>query len=172
MKPVTYLLLLLSLLTGCGGNYYGSNSGYGGGDSVDVDDLLEFQASFADKSPSVRADECRRMLKQQQQSAQPGSTLRLMIGRPLSEACGDPGRLVRSYESLRSKRYLGRATEGFGNYQSKVLQRMAGADRAGSRAGNAQKQGKDESRVLREKLEAIRNIEKELDQRNSEDSPR
>jgi hypothetical protein len=168
MKSVILFLLIL-LLPGCGGGYYGPGRSYGGG-SVDVDDLVQFQSSFADKSPSARAEECRRMLRYQQQSPQPGWALRLMIGRPLSEACGEPGRLVRSYESLRSKRYLGRGAEGMGNYYAKLLQRLNVA--GGARSEPTSRAGKDDAKLLREKLEAIRAIEKEMDERNAGDSAR
>lgn len=165
MKYLPFFALLL--LSACGGGYYDYPGRYGSA-GVDADDLLAFQADFAHKSPAARAEECRWLAKRQQQSAQLDWTLRLMIGRPLSEACGDPGRLVRSYESLSARQRLDRRAAGLGDYQAKVLQRLG---YAGRREGgtehtdkNAAKSGKDESKLLREKLEAIRAIERGMDE--------
>jgi hypothetical protein len=155
------------LLSACGGGYYDYPGRYGGG-GVDIDDLLAFQADFARKSAAARAEECRWLVKRQQASPQLEWTLRLMIGRPLSESCGDPGRLVRSYESLSARHRLDRRSEGLGDYQAKVLQRLNYGGRREAAADHADKNtakgGKDESKLLREKLEAIRAIERGMDE--------
>jgi len=156
-------LLLPLLLAACGGHYYDRGSSGG----VDIDDLLEFQADFAHKSPAARADECRWLVKRQQQSPQLEWTLRLMIGRPLSESCGDPGRLLRSYESLSSRQRMDRHSEGLGDYQARLLQRLGYGvrrDNAEHADKNAAKTAKDDPKLLREKLEAIRAIEREMDE--------
>lgn len=165
MKSRILILCLLMSLGGCGGNYY-SRDRYYGSDSVDVDDLLRFQASFADKSPVARAEECRRMLKYQKQSPKPDWILRLMIGRPLSESCGEPAWLVRKFEALRSKRYLGRMTEGLANYQIKVLQRLCSSGRT-EKDETTIKPSKNDAKLLRDKLEAIRTMEKAMDERKA-----
>ncbi|NJD05519.1 MAG: hypothetical protein FIA97_03345 [Methylococcaceae bacterium] len=166
MKYLPFLALLL--LSACGGGYYGgSPSRYSG---VDADDLLAFQADFAHKSAAARAEECRWLVKRQQQSPQLDWTLRLMIGRPLSESCGDPGRLVRAYESLSARQHLDRRAEGLGDYQAKVLQRLGyGGRRTDAAAERTEKStakgnGKDDPKLLREKLEAIRAIERDMDE--------
>jgi hypothetical protein len=168
------LLLLLMLLTGCGGGYYLSSPS--GGGSVDVEELLTFQSAFASKSPADRGEECRALLKRQQQSPQTGWVLRLMIGRLLSDSCGDPGRLVRSYDSLKSRSYLDRGVVAMGDYHSKVLQRLSYLGRKDASADKEPKgqsaSGKDESKLLREKLEAIRTIEKEMDESKADESQR
>lgn len=177
MKSFTLISFVLfsSLLTGCAGNYYGFPGRSYGNESLDIHELLRYQADFANKSAASRTEECRWLLKRQQETPQVGWALRLMIGRVLSDSCGDPAKLVHTYETLADRNMPEQRVAWMASYQAEVLKRIGNLSRKAAvaeRKQPTQKSGKDESKLLREKLEAIRSIEKKMDENISDENQR
>lgn len=182
------VLVGLALLTGCAdypGDWYRA-SYYSPSDDAysrsDIDELLGFGAAFANKSRARRAEECRRLLKVYQKNPDVGVRLHLLIARTLSEACGDSTKILAAVGGIAPEQMPD------GRVQNLVAIHMAMLRHAGNhprRAAVAEKKpdrkatenrvsepksggGKDssstdEARILREKLEAIRAIEKSMD---------
>jgi hypothetical protein len=173
---VTLALPLLVLLGGCADRHYAFPGHFGqsayGGPSLDLEGLLRFQSDFAHKSQQARAEECRWLLRRQQETPQPGWALRLMIGRTLSESCGDPAKLIRAYESQTDVNRVDQRVTWMAAYQAEVLKRLGGHGRKATvterktkgEAAPPAKADKDESKLLKEKLEAIRSMERSLDE--------
>ncbi|WP_374089811.1 hypothetical protein [Methylomicrobium lacus] len=183
----TILALGFLLLTGCaefnsgsGWNaytptYYNYNDPYS---QSDFDELLGFGATMANISPSSRAETCRLILKRQKdsRSSREGIQLHLMVGRLLSDACGDIPRILNGVGSI-SGRLNDDRTRKLVAIHTEALKRMSNQPR---RLGTVERKHKtvpdelepkestgskkDENRLLREKLEAIRSMEKQMDQ--------
>lgn len=177
----TGLMLGVLLLTGCAE----FNSGWNGYSSTyndpyaqsDFDELLAFGANMSRISPSARTDVCRTLLKRQKSPPGPGIHLHLMVGRLLSDSCGDIPRILDGISSIppvnlsdeRMQRLIAIHTEALKRLQNvsrkvgslehkqkSVQSVLESKDTGGSK--------KDETRLLREKLEAIRSMEKHLDE--------
>lgn len=170
MKSGCLVVLCSCLLAGCSGHRYGFPFGK---QETNVDDLVRFQADFAHRTPASRSRECQSLRKRQLQSPQARWVLQLMLGRALSEACGDPAKLLRAYENLVRQDAFDRSVAGMAAYQAEVLKHLryrpgkeSAADRkaVGKEAPPARQ---DDAELLREKLEAIRSIEKRMDDRSS-----
>lgn len=177
------LALSFLLLTGCAdfnagwnGNEYSDpyNDPYA---QSDFDELLAFGANMAKISPSSRAEVCRTLLKRQKNPPGAGIHLHLMVGRLLSDSCGDIPRILNGISSIppgslrdeRMQRFVAIHTEALKRLQSvsrkigtlehkqkSVQSVLESKDTGGSK--------KNETRLLREKLEAIRSMEKHLDE--------
>jgi hypothetical protein len=176
------LALSLLLLVGCA-QY---NSGWDGGGSnryndpyaqSDFDELLAFGANMAKISPSSRAEVCHTLLKRQKNPPGAGIHLHLMVGRLLSDACGDISRILdgvgsippRSLSDERMQRLVAIHTEALKRLQN-VSRKLGSLEHKQktvqsvleSKDTNGSK--KNEAQLLREKLEAIRSMEKHLDE--------
>ncbi len=161
----------LFFLSGCT-PYYDSYH-YGGDSSgpyadARLEELLRFGADLANRSASSRAETCRSLLKRNQANPTVGIKLHLMMGRTLSDSCGDISRIVSSVASIPPRNLPDDRVQMLIEIQTETLKRLASTPR---RAGDADKKGgggqdspKDEARLLREKLEAIRSLEKKLDE--------
>lgn len=166
-----WLSLSLLLLAGCAQLNSGWN-GYGGGyyDSYaqsDADELLDFGANMARIAPSARAKICRTLLKRQRNSAGTGLDLHLMVGRLLSDACGDIPRILKGVNAIPPGRMYDERIQKLVAIHTEALKRLQAASRkTGSleRKQKSEPESSDESRLLREKLEAIRSMEKHLDE--------
>jgi hypothetical protein len=150
---------------------------------ADFDELLAFGDNMAKISPSARAKVCRSLLKRQTSSGHTGTQLRLMVGRLLSDACGDISRILYEVGSIPPGSLRDARTQKLVAIHTEALKRMHSGPRrvvyterkqkatqpsvSGSKASDGSKNS--ETRLLREKLEAIRSMEKELDQ--SVDNP-
>jgi hypothetical protein len=181
------VLMGLLLLTGCAdypGNWYRasyyspSNDAYS---RSDIDELLGFGAAFANKSGAGRAEECRRLLKAYQRNPNVGVRLHLLIARTLSEACGDATKILASVGGIAPERMPDGRVQNLIAIHMEMLRhtgsqprKSAAAERkpdrkstAGhapdSKPGSKDDSATDEARILREKLEAIRAIEKSMD---------
>lgn len=143
----------------------------------DFDGLLAFGANMANIPPSSRAKVCRSLLKRQKDSPGTGIALHMMVGRLLSDACGDiPGILDRvasfppgSLPDERMQRLVAINTEALKRLQN--VPRKSGALKCKQKTVQSVPESKDatglkkdETRLLREKLEAIRSMEKHLDE--------
>jgi len=181
----TLLAFGLLLLAGCaefnsGWNAYSpSYSRYNDPYSQsDFDELLSFGATLANISPSSRAETCRTLLKRQKdsRSSLEGIQLHLMIGRLLSDACGDIPRILNGVASIsgrlsddRMRKLVAIHTEALKRLstQPKRLGSVERKHKTSPTEPDAQETTgakKDENRLLREKLEAIRSMEKQMDQ--------
>ncbi|QSA97714.1 hypothetical protein [Methylococcus sp. EFPC2] len=173
MKSAIPLLLCTSLLAGCAGNQYGFPVQQFGTSGPNVGELIDFQRDFAARSATARAEECRWLSQRQKETPQASWLLRLMMGRALSDNCGDTSRLLSAYEDLARQNTLDAPVAGMAAYQAEILKRL-GSGSSGRRAaaserratkGEAEpKASKDETKLLREKLEAIRSLEKKMDE--------
>ncbi|WP_019867093.1 hypothetical protein [Methylovulum miyakonense] len=184
------LALSLLLLAGCAGfsNSWNGNPGaysepYA---QADFDELLAFGAMMAKIPPSSRSDTCRTLLKRQQEAPGAGFQLHLMVGRLLSDTCGDIPKILdgvnaipaQNLTDIRLQKLLAIDTETLRRINSlpvilsncptkktgspKRKQKSAPTSPADEKETAVPKD--DENRLLREKLEAIRSMEKHLDE--------
>jgi hypothetical protein len=175
------LVLSLLLLVGCaefnsGWNSYPEryNDSYA---QTNFDELLGFGANLAKISSSSRAKVCHTLLKRQNDYHETGIVLHLMIGRLLSDACGEIPRILDGVASIppgslydeRMQRLIAINTEALKRLQN--VSRKIGSPERKQKTVQSVPESKDtnesknnETRLLREKLEAIRSMEKHLDE--------
>ena len=178
------LALSVLLLAGCaqynsGWNLYSQPSYSDPYSRSDFDELLGFGATLARIPPSSRAETCRLLLKRQKDSPSPvaGIQLHLLIGRLLSDTCGDISRILNGVASIPPGYFSDERTRKLVDIHTEALKRLNNQPRRyGSlerkhktaqnepEAKEANGSKKNENRLLREKLEAIRSMEKQLDQ--------
>jgi hypothetical protein len=180
MQKISLALSLL-LLSGCAEFNSGWN-GYSGRYNdpyaqSDFDGLLGFGANMAQIPASSRTRICRTLLKGQKDSPGTGIKLHLMVGRLLSDACGDIPRILKGIDSIPSGSLSDERMQRFIAINTEALKRMNNQPRKPGSMERKQKtvqsvpesndtdgSKKDETRLLREKLEAIRSMEKHLDE--------
>lgn len=175
------LALSLLLLAGCAkfnsawqGNAVHYNDPYA---QSDFDDLLAFGANMAQIPSSSRVNICRTLLKGQKNSPGIGIKLHLMVGRLFSDACGDIAEVLNGVDSIPPGSLNDMRLQRFVTINKEILKRMNVQPRKRQATGRKQKSAqsvreskdtgvskKDETRLLREKLEAIRSMEKQLDE--------
>jgi len=149
----------------------------------DFDELLAFGANMSKISPSARADVCHTLLKRQKNPPGAGVHLHLMVGRLLSDTCGDINKILSRVSAIppgsipdeRMQRFVAIHTEALKRLQN-VSRKVGTLERKqksvqsvlDSKDTNESKDTSDskknETRLLREKLEAIRSMEKHLDE--------
>jgi len=177
MRNISLALSLL-LLAGCADlntGWYGHSDRYDDPYvQSDFDELLTFGANMANIPPSSRAKVCRTLLKRQRDSRGAGIQLHLMVGRLLSDACGEIPRILDGVNAIH-------LTDGrmqkLVSIHTETLKRLNNQSRKSGSAERKQKtvqnelepkastgSKQDENRLLREKLEAIRSMEKHLDE--------
>lgn len=143
----------------------------------DFDELLAFGANMARTPSSSRADVCRTLLKRQKDSSAPGVQLHLMVGRLLSDSCGDISRILNGVSAIppgnlpdeRMQRLVAIHTEALKRLQNVsrktgTVERKQKSVQSAPESKDTNGSKKDETRLLREKLEAIRSMEKHLDE--------
>lgn len=176
---LTRLAPLVFLLAGCAEFNPPVNDRYAGPYSdpyaqSDFDELLVFGANMAHSPAAARSELCRSLLKRQKESPDPGVQLHLLVGRLLSDTCGDIPRII---EGVNNIPFNDQRLTQWVSINTEALKRM---NNASKRLGSLEqkqktvqsvleskeiKSGKkDEARLLREKLEAIRSMEKQLDE--------
>lgn len=185
-KRLLGLSLILLLLAGCA-NLRGKPSGDRSGDAyaqVDLDGLLGFGADFAGKTGAARAETCRALLNRQKEEPGTGIQLHLLTGRLLSDACGDIPKILAGVDAIPAKDLPDKQVGQWVAVQTEALKRMHHASKrlvslerkqktvqsvldskepkAPPKGPKAAKDG--EARLLRDKLEAIRAMEKKLDE--------
>jgi len=181
---LTSLTLVFLLLTGCAKfNLRGDR--FNPYVQEDLDELLHFGANMANMTPSSRAEVCKSLLARQKESAGAGIQLHLMTGRLLSDACGDIGKILDGANSRPMRTLSDERVRWLVDAQMEALKRMGNLSRklgaveyrtktvqcapeskkgrAESKKGVAESQ-KGDSNLLRDKLEAIRSMEKKLDE--------
>lgn len=181
--PFVHLSLLLSILAlgGCAEfnsdwNQYSSgyNDPYA---QSDFDELLAFGDNMANTPPSSRAKVCKTLLKQQKGQPPPGVVLHLMVGRLLSDSCGEIPRILAQLRGLPPRSLYDNRTRKLVAIHTEALKRLYnGSRRVGapdcrqkasqspSGAKNTGGSKSSETQLLREKLEAIRSMEKQMDE--------
>ena len=180
MQKISLALSLL-LLSGCAqfNSAWQGNAGYYNDPYAqsDFDDLLAFGANMAQIPSSSRTKICRTLLKGQKDSPGTGITLHLMVGRLLSDACGDISKILKGLDSIPPGSLSDARMQRFVAINTEVLKRMNYQPRKSVSTERKQKtvqsvpepkdidgSKKDETRLLREKLVAIRSMEKQLDE--------
>jgi len=180
------LILLFGLMLGCAkmnADWRGKFSGDRRTDTYaqsDLNELLSFGEDFSNQSSARRADICRTLLNRQKEAPGEGVQLHLMMGRLLSDACGDIPKIVAGVESIPPRNLPDDPVRSLVAIQTEALKRMNHASRRLGAFEHKQKSvqvvleskepkeskgaKKDEARLLREKLEAIRAMEKKLDE--------
>jgi len=182
----TSLALTLLLLTGCA--EFNSGFGSGNGDSnpyndpyarSDFDELLAFGANMANIPPSSRAEVCGLLIKRQKDSPGAGIQLHLLVGRLLSDTCGDISGILSGMSAIPPGSLTDEKVQKLVAINTETLKRMNSATRKlGSlehkrktvqsvlESKDVSRSKKNEARLLREKLEAIRSMEKQMDERD------
>jgi len=177
----------LWLITGCAQ----LNSGFKGGflnnyndpyTRSDYDELLVFGDNMTNMSASSRAEVCRALTRRQRGAHDPGIQLHLMVGRLLSDSCGSIPKILKGVDTIPPGYLSDSRLRRFVSINTEALKRMnSGARRSGAvdsrqkksqaalESNNSRGSRKDENRLLREKLEAIRSMEKQMDESESID---
>jgi hypothetical protein len=132
---------------------------------------------MANMNAASRSELCRSLLKRQKESPGPGIQLHLMVGRLLSDACGDIPKVLDGVASIpagylndeRMTRLVATDTEALKrmNSLSKKLVSVESKQKTVQTVQEPKETSgtkKDENRLLREKLDAIRSMEKQLDE--------
>lgn len=173
------LALCLFVLAGCAGlNSNGYSNSYNNPyRQSELDELLTFGDNMAKIPSSSRIKVCHTLLTRQNNYTDPGVLLHLLIGRLLSDSCGDISKIQNGVASIPQARLnddrvrklvaIDLAALKRMNYTSKKVVSMERKHKKvqsvlESKDSNGSK--KDEARLLREKLEAIRSMEKHLDE--------
>jgi len=140
---------------------------------IDSDELLRFGAHLAQATPAERKTICRDLLKREREHADPGLRLQLMVGRTLSKSCGDVATVLKWVSAIPSDRIAEDSVRWLIARDSAVLKEMRRLERAASQAPRTRKSSRvqasptqaqqDETARLRQKLEEIRAIERQLD---------
>ena len=156
---------------------------------ADYDELIGFGANMTHMTESGRTEMCRSLQDRQQTNPAPGLTLHRMIGRLLSDDCGDIGQILAAVAAMppdalsevRMRQFVAVNTETLKRMDS-LSKRVTLAQRkqkscpsvANTRSSKRSKsvkkeevtttQDKNETQLLRDKLEAIRSMEKQLDE--------
>lgn len=139
--------------------------------SSEFDDLLAFGAEMAEMTPAKRAELCKSLVK----ASDPRIPLKLMIGRLLSSHCGSIPKIISRVKALelndeRLQQLVAIDSEALLNLLSQRKKPTTASERksksavAVEPATKESPSAKDEAQLLREKLEAIRSIEKQMDE--------
>lgn len=180
MKLVNFVcrvtgLLACLLLVAC--SHYAFNGASAEGDNpaaslMDFDELLDFSSQMASLPVPARTDACRRLRQVGAGSVNDGVSLQLLVGRLFSDACGDIGTILNTVEAIPAERWRDERLKKLVLLHTEALKRLpqGGKKSSGARkskvkqgAGSAEESPPEEVRLLREKLEAIRRMEKQMD---------
>ena len=179
---LTALLPLIFLLSGCA-SFNSDNADRAPEPPYDpyahsgIDELLAFGASMSAMTEAERSELCKSLSNTQKISPSSGKQLHLMLGRLLSDSCGDIGKIINEAQAIKAnhadderlQRLISINTLALQRLQSQAKKTSAETRQKKSKSKGEAKEspteaGKDESRLLREKLEAIRSIEKQMDE--------
>lgn len=169
------LIFILALTAGCAQNrsVFWQNR-YDPYTEIDFDELLSFGANMANVQAASRAELCRSLLMRHRGPQDAGIQLYLMVGRLLSDSCGSIPKILDGVNAIPAYKLSDARLHRLISIHTAALKRMELAPRrqsnSESQSGRVQnpKDSKgakqDENRLLREKLEAIRAMEKQLDE--------
>ena len=129
---------------------------------------------MANMSEASRSELCKSLLDSQKTSTSSDVQLQLMVGRLLSDACGDIPKILEGIDAIKPRYIFDENLQRFITLHAQVLTHMQKqAIKLNNIEHDQQKvksmldvKGvkKKETRLLREKLEAIRSMEKQLDE--------
>ena len=179
---LTCLYFLIFLLSGCA--QFNSTSPYKKTANYndpyaqsDIDDLLAFGASMAAMPEGSRTDLCKSLQNTQKISYSEGVQLHLMVGRLLSDACGDIPKILEGVRSLspsytsddRLQRLIAIDTQALTRIhqlekKKHVVVQKPKKTKTIVETQKTPEPKQNEADLLREKLEAIRSIEKQMDE--------
>jgi len=138
---------------------------------LEIDPFLEFGANMAAMSPAARDESCLTLVKSQKSGNTSSEiVLRLLIGRLLSESCGDSRKILDSVTKItvtdaRLRQMILLDTEALKRNMTTMkkisTERKTKSSTAEAKANKETTE--NETRLLREKLEAIRSLERHLD---------
>lgn len=142
-----------------------------------IDELLTFAANMAKLSESSRAEQCKSLLDTRQKAKNDTVQLHLLVGRLLSEACGDIPQRLEEIKHLKAVYAADTNLQKLIILHEQVLinmhnqsQKLATIEhrrqktKSNLETKEALESKDNETRLLREKLEAIRSMEKQLDE--------
>jgi hypothetical protein len=168
------------LLTGCSTFNSGWNRTpryYDSYAQSDFEELLDFGNNMAQLPHSSRTKICRALLKSQKGPRATGILLHMMIGRLLSDSCGDIPRILSGIRAIPSRNLGDPRIQKLISIHTEALKRMntmpmkyrsqqynQRPDQPEDEPKAAKGSKKNETRILREKLEAIRTMEKQMDE--------
>lgn len=176
-----YLILIVLLVSGCAG----FNSAYDRDEQnrydpyaqSGIDELLAFGASMAGMTDEGRAELCKSLLNTQKIQPSNGKQLHLMVGRLLSNACGDIPTILEQVHAISPTYASDERVQRLIAIHTQALQRIQRQSEKLNVVEQKQKKikltldskesaapQKNETRLLREKLEAIRTMEKQMDE--------
>jgi hypothetical protein len=184
---ILYILLALSLLLTSGCARFNSVSGAWFSNrydapyaQLDFDELLSFGSNMASIPTSSRADVCHSLLKSQKSSSDVGIQLHLLVGRLFSDECGDIPTVLDGVASIPRESLYDERLQKLVAIHTEALKRINNQSKNVCTQEHKQKTvqpvlepkestgaKKGETRLLREKLEAIRSLEKQMDGTNS-----
>ena len=131
-------------------------------------------------SASSRADVCRSLLKSQKGSSGVGIQLHLLVGRLFSDECGDIPTVLDGVATIPRESMQDERLQKLVAIHVEALKRLNNPAKAVCAQEHKPKtvqpaqetkepttSKKDENRLLREKLDAIRSLEKQMDGTNS-----
>lgn len=139
------------------------------------DNLLAFAVDTSKMPPPARAELCRGLVKRQKDTPDSNTLMQLLVARTLSDSCGDIGKLLDQAAAIADTAYEDEQLRQFVGLQQEVLRNQ---QFMGKRLNSLEKKKKkllgstekeppeanpSETRLLREKLDAIRTMEKQLD---------
>lgn len=140
-----------------------------------IDDLLAFGASMTTMPDGSRADLCISLVDSQKKAALNSVQLQLMVGRLLSDACGDIPKIVEDIEAIEPKYASDDRLQRLITINLQALKRMHKLEHKKRVEMRKSKKTKmivkpkdvteptqNEADFLREKLEAIRSIDKQM----------
>jgi hypothetical protein len=133
----------------------------------DLQEILAFGAQMAAANAGKREETCRTLLQTQKNGKwEQAALLRLIQGRLLSDACGNIGKLLEAAAAAQMEPEL----QNWFKVQIEALKRINNTSKKLTiqtrklKSSEANQQPKDdENRLLREKLDAIRSIETQID---------
>ncbi|MGR8930203.1 MAG: hypothetical protein ACU836_06130 [Gammaproteobacteria bacterium] len=143
-----------------------------------VTEILAFGAEIAKMNESSRAEKCKALASQ---TKKPGEhrtiQLKLMVGRLLSDSCGDIPALLEEIDRLEISRDAVDLQHLVALHKLALIriyeqsQKLSSMEQKRPKviksSPDAKGTDKSEARILREKLEAIRSMEKQLDESSS-----
>lgn len=139
-----------------------------------VNTLLAFGANMANMSEASQSELCKSLLESQQTAPSDSVQLRLMVGRLLTGSCGDIPKILEDIDAIKPHYISDENLLRFITLNTQVLTHMhTQAVKLDNIEHDQQKvksilnskgEKKKETRLLREKLEAIRSMEKQLDE--------
>lgn len=144
------------------------------------DQLLAFAVDTSKMPPPARAELCRGLVKRQKDTPDSNTLMQILVARTLSDSCGEIGKLLdqataipaAAYDDDQLRQFIGLQQEVLRNLQfmSKRLNSLEKKKKKllGVTDKELTENNPDETRLLREKLDAIRTMEKQLDSGSSE----